>query len=201
MLRFIAISSFYIGAHFFSQQGFAENAVQSGSTKDNRIVFVPAQKTTRLSSGAIFAKANIESRSLSQVRGLVWFTQTKDGVLVVAELEGLAPGPHGFHIHEFGDCSAQDGSSAGGHFNPTNKKHGSPDAPEHHAGDLGNIVADNNGYAYYQRLDKDLTLSGPNSIIGRSIIVHKDADDFTTQPAGNSGIRIGCGEIFEIAVE
>ncbi len=114
---------------------------------------------------------------------------------VVADVTGLTPGKHGFHVHEFGDCSSPDGNSAGGHFNPTHKQHGAPDAVERHEGDLGNVVADSSGKAHLEWKDKVMKLSGPDSIIGRSMIVHVQEDDLKTQPTGNSGGRVACGVI------
>jgi superoxide dismutase, Cu-Zn family len=131
----------------------------------------------------------------NNVSGLVTFMQTGDGVMIVADVEGLTQGKHGFHIHQYGDCSAPDGTSTGGHFNPTNKMHGSPEAEERHVGDLGNLIADDNGKAHYERLDKVISLNGKNSIIGRGIIVHAGEDDFVTQPTGNAGARVADGVI------
>jgi superoxide dismutase, Cu-Zn family len=131
----------------------------------------------------------------SAVTGIVTFTQTPEGVKVVADLKGLSKGKHGFHIHECGDCSAADGTSAGGHFNPEKMNHGAPTDAMHHTGDLGNIEADENGTAHLEYVDKGISLSGSNSIIGRSIIVHKNEDDLKTQPTGNAGARLGCGVI------
>jgi len=131
----------------------------------------------------------------NNVRGIVTFTEVSDGVRVVAHVEGLTPGKHGFHIHEHGDCSAEDASTAGGHFNPTNSKHGNYDSPERHVGDLGNIEANTQGVALYDRVDKVIKLSGDYSIIGRSVVVHTGEDDFVTQPTGNSGARAACGVI------
>jgi superoxide dismutase, Cu-Zn family len=133
----------------------------------------------------------------NHVQGVVNFTEVEGGIHITATIEGLTPGKHGFHIHEFGDCSAPDGSSAGGHFNPTNQKHGGPDHLERHAGDLGNIVADAFGIAHYDRVDSVITLNGPNTIIGRSLIVHANPDDLKTQPTGNAGGRVACGLIVE----
>ena len=140
------------------------------------------------------AVAKLEAKSGSQVTGTVTFTKIGDEVKVVADVQNLKPGKHGFHIHDKGDCSAPDASSAGGHFNPTHQHHGGPDSAEHHAGDLGNIVADSSGKAHLEWKGK-LDLSGPNSIIGRSVVVHEKEDDLKTDPAGNSGARIGCGVI------
>ncbi len=143
-----------------------------------------------------YAVAMVQGLGDHKVKGKVTFTQTDDGVEVVAELTGLQPGEHGFHVHEFGDCSMADGKCAGGHFNPTNQPHGGPDDAKRHVGDLGNIKADGQGNASYKRVDKMIALNGRNSIIGRSVIVHAKLDDFKTQqPPGNAGDRIGCGTI------
>jgi Cu-Zn family superoxide dismutase len=131
----------------------------------------------------------------NKVRGKVTFTHKDGGVEIVGEFSGLTPGEHGFHVHEFGDCSMADGKCAGGHFNPTGAPHGGPDSPERHAGDLGNIKAGADGKATYKRLDKMVSLNGRNSIIGRSVIIHAKADDLKTQPSGDAGDRIGCGTI------
>lgn len=143
-----------------------------------------------------YAVAVVQGLGDHRVHGKVTFTQKDDGVEIVAELTGLQPGEHGFHVHEFGDCSMADGKCAGGHFNPTGQPHGGPDDAKRHVGDLGNIKADGQGNASYKRVDKVLALNGRNSIIGRSVIVHAKPDDFTTQnPPGNAGDRIGCGTI------
>lgn len=131
----------------------------------------------------------------SSVRGVIYFTRTEGKVAVTGDVNGLTPGLHGFHVHELGDCSAPDGTSAGGHFNPENKKHGAPAELERHVGDLGNLEADANGRAFYNWQDPLLVLSGPNSIIGRAVIVHAGADDLTSQPTGAAGGRAACGVI------
>jgi Cu-Zn family superoxide dismutase len=140
------------------------------------------------------AIAVLHSASGSQVTGTVTFTKVGDTVQVVADVTGLTPGKHGFHIHEFGDCSATDASSAGGHFNPMKKPHGAPDAAERHAGDLGNLEADSTGKAHVELKDSMLKLSGENSILGRGVIVHEKVDDWS-QPTGNAGGRLACGVI------
>lgn len=132
----------------------------------------------------------------NRAAGTVTFTPNGDRVRVVARLTGLPPGPHGFHIHEKGDCSAPDAASAGGHFNPTNKAHGNPAAGEHHGGDMPILDADASGNATLDATLDIITLgTGATGIVGRSVVVHKDADDFKSQPAGNSGARIACGII------
>jgi Cu-Zn family superoxide dismutase len=130
------------------------------------------------------------------VAGTVTFTEVADGVQVQADITGLTPGKHGFHIHEFGDCSSPDGSSAGGHFNPTNKPHAGPDMTERHVGDMGNVEADASGAAKLDYVDHDMSLTNDKlSIIGRSVVIHAKADDLKTQPAGDSGPRVACGVI------
>ena len=127
--------------------------------------------------------------------GTIIFTQTEDGIKVVADMQNLTPGKHGIHIHECGDCTAADATSAGGHFNPKGMKHGSPVTMSCHEGDLGNITADASGKAHLEIVSKMMSFEGEMSIIGRSVIVHKAEDDLTTQPTGNSGARIACGVI------
>jgi Cu-Zn family superoxide dismutase len=131
----------------------------------------------------------------SKVHGIVTFTKEGNKVKVVARIEGLTPGKHGFHIHEWGDCSSKDGSAAGGHFNPASSPHGAPDAAKRHVGDLGNIEADQQGVANLEWTDPIMKLSGPGSIIGRGLIVHANPDDLKTQPTGNAGGRLACGVI------
>ncbi|PYJ62961.1 MAG: superoxide dismutase family protein [Verrucomicrobia bacterium] len=132
----------------------------------------------------------------SKVSGTVTFTEVADGVQVHAEITGLTPGNHGFHVHEFGDCSAPDASSAGAHFNPTNKPHAAPDAAERHVGDMGNVEADASGKAKLEYVDHQISLTNDQqSAIGRSVVVHAKADDLKSQPAGDSGARIACGVI------
>jgi superoxide dismutase, Cu-Zn family len=132
----------------------------------------------------------------SKVKGTVQLNEIPPEVRIVADVTGLSPGKHGFHIHEKGDCSSPDASSAGGHFNPDNMKHGGPDASEHHMGDLGNIEARANGRAHYERTVNFLEIAvDPNTIDGKAIIVHAQEDDLHTQPTGNSGARLACGII------
>jgi superoxide dismutase, Cu-Zn family len=149
--------------------------------------FAQAQEMTK-------AAAQLESKSGSQVTGMVTFTRVGDEIQVVADIQNLKPGKHGFHIHEKGDCSAADAASAGAHFNPTMKHHGGPANLEHHTGDLGNIEADASGKAHLDWKGK-LSFSGKESIIGRSVVVHEKEDDLKTDPSGNSGARVACGTI------
>jgi Cu-Zn family superoxide dismutase len=158
-------------------------------------ILVVALPVAALAGPVTKAQANLSPTKDSKVAGEVSFTKVEGGVKVVAHLTGLQAGNHGFHIHEFGDCSAPDGSTAGGHFNPAAHKHGGPKDAERHAGDLGNIEAMADGTATLEVVDKDLTLDGPDSIVGRGVIVHANADDLKTQPTGNAGGRLACGVV------
>ncbi len=132
----------------------------------------------------------------NQATGTVRFTEVEGGVRVVADFQGLTPSQkHGFHIHEFGDCTAPDATSAGGHYDPQDTKHhDQPAAMHRHAGDMGNLDADAQGNAHLDMVLKDVTLTGHNAILGRGVIVHAKPDDFG-QPTGNAGGRVACGVI------
>ena len=147
------------------------------------------------------AVAEIRPTSGNEARGSVHLSSGNGTVRSTGTISGLEPGAHGFHIHEFGDCSAPDASSAGEHFDPHRDPHGSPRDLEnaHHVGDLGNVTANQRGEAKIDTEDNEMQLSGPESVIGKAIVVHADQDDFETQPSGNSGGRVGCGEIVETA--
>src|SRR5437868_674818 len=137
------------------------------------------ERSSEMSASKVtYAVAMVHGLGDHKVNGKVTFTQTEDGIEIVAELTGLQPGEHGFHVHEFGDCSMADGKCAGAHFNPDKKDHGSPDSADRHVGDLGNIKASSTGEATYKRTDTVISLNGPHSIIGRSVIVHAKAYDF-----------------------
>lgn len=153
----------------------------------------PAHKPSTIRSPA--AKAVLIPTSGNDVQGVVTFTPSAEGMVVHADVTGLTPGAHGFHIHETGDCSAPDGTSAGGHFNPTEHEHGAPADTHRHAGDMGNIIADESGHGVLEWTDPDMTVDGEKSIIGRAVIVHADEDDYATQPTGNAGARVACGVI------
>lgn len=148
---------------------------------------------------AVSASAEIKPTQGNEVKGNVTFKVVDGALRVSGQLSGLKPNTeHGFHIHEKGDCSAPDGSSAGGHFNPTQSQHGNVSADPHHGGDMPNIQSDAQGNA---------TIDGPVSsnvnigkgdafdISGHAVIVHADPDDYNTQPTGNAGGRLACGVI------
>ena len=151
---------------------------------------------TTMSPPAATATAKLEPTKGNTANGTVTFTQKGDKVQVNAKVAGLTPGGHGFHIHEKGDCSSGDGMSTGGHFNPRGKPHAVHTTPDRHTGDLPMLVADASGNAMLViELDVMAIGSGESDIVGRGLIVHKDPDDFATQPTGNSGARVACGVI------
>ena len=127
----------------------------------------------------------------SQVKGVILLKQEHGYVQVSGEVTGLTKGLHGFHIHMFGDLRSPDGMSAGGHYNPDGHEHGKPDAKERHAGDLGNIEADDKGVAKVSVKSEGLNL---HHVLGRGVVVHAKADDFS-QPVGNAGARVAVGVI------
>ena len=142
------------------------------------------------------ADATLEARSGSKVSGTVSFKAAGQKIRVEARVAGLTPGEHGFHVHEAGDCSAADASSAKGHFNPAGRSHGHHGGSERHAGDMPNLVADASGNATLSaELDMMSLTEGPAGILKRSVVIHADPDDYKSQPAGNSGKRVACGVI------
>lgn len=143
------------------------------------------------------ATAQLQATRGNTTTGEVRFVQQGDRVLVSGEVRGLKPNAeHGFHVHEKGDCSSGDGMSTGGHFNPMGKKHGMHGGSEHHVGDLPSLKADAAGVARFSLESTSVAVgSGSNDIVGRGLIVHRDPDDYTTQPTGNAGPRLACAVI------
>jgi superoxide dismutase, Cu-Zn family len=141
-------------------------------------------------------EVELQSKSGSKLLGKATLTETPEGVSVVLSVENVTPGEHGAHVHEKGDCSAEDGSSAGGHFNPGGHPHALPTGSPRHLGDFGNVMVDQDGKGKLElaALGANLRDNDPNSFLGRSIIIHEKKDD-GGQPTGNAGGRIGCGEI------
>lgn len=140
-----------------------------------------------------FARASLSPKSGASASGSVIFAKSKDALLVRVAAAKVSKGPHGFHIHEKGDCSSADAKSAGDHYNPGKHKHGGPATKERHVGDLGNVTADEK-----ESVQVDLTMAGmtdAESLIGRSVVLHDKADDLKSQPAGDAGKRIACGVI------
>ncbi len=139
------------------------------------------------------AIASLTGLGDNDVNGIVTFEQTSDGVKVDAKINGLTDSKHGFHIHQYGDCTATDGTSAGGHFNPDNMEHSNPEAMERHMGDMGNLQgAGKNAVSSISYTDKTISIQ---EILGRGVIIHAGTDDLKSQPSGAAGPRISCGVI------
>ncbi|MFL6661926.1 MAG: superoxide dismutase family protein [Rhizobacter sp.] len=143
-----------------------------------------------------YVVASLQPTAGNTASGTVWLSQDGPDVRIRGVVSGLKPNrEHGFHVHEKGDCSAPDATSAGGHLNPTAKPHG-PQSGEHHAGDLPALKADASGKAEFTMRVKGTVLgSGATDLGGKALVVHADPDDYASQPAGNSGSRIACGVI------
>lgn len=155
----------------------------------------PATPATGTARAAV---ANLAAASGSLVSGRLALQPVAGGVRIHGEVGGLSPGSvHGFHIHQTGDCSAADASSAGGHFNPGAQPHGRAGAGPHHLGDLDNIRAGADGVAHVDAVARGAVLGGgaATDIAGRAIVVHAGADDYASQPSGDAGARVACGVI------
>jgi Cu-Zn family superoxide dismutase len=148
-------------------------------------------------SDTLLASAELESKSDSRVTGSARFEQQGDKVVLLLSIYGASPGLHGVHIHENGDCSAHDGSSSGGHWNPTDDQHGAWGADHYHYGDIGNIKVDSsgNGDIAFKTNKWNLDKDDKFNVINKSIIVHSGEDDLTSQPSGNAGYKVACGVI------
>lgn len=171
-------------------------ALGNGTSPSSRDA-APMQAADQTSSPLRMARAQIEATEGNRASGVVQFVEQDGTVRIDGTLRGLAPGAHGFHIHEKGDCSAPDASSAGDHFSPDGNPHGSPRdlLNARHAGDLGNMVAEENGIAEVAVENTEIRMGGADSIIGKAVVVHAGQDDFETQPSGDAGDPVGCGVI------
>ncbi len=142
------------------------------------------------------ARVNLSPASGSLVSGRLTVAPMGDGVHFTGQVGGLEPNStHAIHIHEKGDCSAADASSAGGHFSPDGQPHGKVGTPTHHAGDMNNIQANAQGVAEVSVHASRTSLGGPNSVLDRAVVVHAEPDDYTSQPSGDAGARVACGLI------
>ena len=143
------------------------------------------------------ATAALEAKSDSSLTGTAVFTEQEGSITLSVELQNADPGVHAIHLHEVGDCSAADGTSAGGHWNPTSEDHGKWGSPPHHLGDLGNVTVSEDGTGVLELVSMGWSMGTgeTNDIVGKAVIVHAGEDDFTSQPTGAAGGRIGCGVI------
>lgn len=174
---------------------FALVSAVAACSPDNEVVQTDTAVASQADAFSEFV-AVLHPTSGNEVEGVVLFSNTDEGVRVGAQVSGLRPmSSHGFHIHEFGDCRAADASSAGGHFNPAGMPHGAPESERRHAGDLGNLIANDAGVAQTNVVDPELSFEGADSILGRAVVIHANADDLESQPSGAAGPRIACGVI------
>jgi len=141
--------------------------------------------------------ATVDAKSGSTLTGSAEFYENDGMIILVLKVQNAPPGVHAVHLHDVGDCSADDGTSAGGHWNPTAVDHGAWGGEAFHLGDIGNFEVDETGAAEHT-FNTDLWSIGSgdaNDIVGRAIIIHEKQDDLTSQPTGAAGGRIGCGVV------
>lgn len=164
------------------------------------VVVIIGCKTSSDSSNSKKLNIVFEPKSNSTVSGTATFEEKNGKVTFVAKLAGLKPGVHAIHIHEKSDCTAADGSSAGGHWNPTFKKHGKWGVGEYHKGDIGNFTADEKGNGTITLTTDEWCIGcgdATKDILGKGLIVHQGTDDYVSQPAGNAGARVACSAIIK----
>lgn len=190
--RFVAFGASAAGASLLAAAGAAAQDADHKPTEGTTHSDAKEDPRPRMAA----AVAILRSTQGNKARGFVRF-QTKDGkISVVARITGLQPGQkHAIHIHEYGDLRAEDGTSSGGHYNPDGHEHGLVEKPMRHAGDLGNLEADDKGVADLALEVDNISINArENPILGRCVIVHEKADD-GGQPTGNAGARIAHGVI------
>ncbi len=153
---------------------------------------------TQLNATGRTAVANISSASGSGLTGTATFTEEGGKVKLVLTVDKASPGPHAVHLHQNGDCSAPDATSAGPHWNPTKQPHGKRGEGSHHKGDMPNMEVGQDGKGRLELTVDGWTIGGSDTttnVVNRAIIVHAKADDYKSQPAGNAGDRVGCGVV------
>lgn len=168
---------------------------KTNETKTEEVT--PTETVVTNEASAETRSYSINAKSDTKTSGTVTFAQAGKEVTMTIDAKNLTPGTHAVHIHEFGDCSAPDASSAGGHWNPSTNDHGKWGDEHHHMGDIGNLEADANGNATLTFTTDKWSLGGDagTNLLGKTLIIHADKDDFKTQPTGNAGGRVGCVEI------
>lgn len=176
--------------------GFALAVLSAGCEKEQTSGGKPEENA----EVATEAMADIDSKSGSTVTGTADFKAEGKTVTLTVSIQGATPGRHGIHIHDRGDCSAADASSAGEHWNPFSKAHGRWGGESYHLGDIGNMEIDQTGRGTLTFTTDEWAIGtgGANDIVGKSVVIHANADDFMSQPSGNSGERVGCGVIHKM---
>ena len=186
----IILRTALVAAAVASLAACATNNTNTGEANENNPRTEASARLSTSAGGAALPNPQ------SPTQGTVKFSQVRDVVSVSGSVTGLAPNArHAFHVHEKGDCSSPDFNSAGGHFNPTGQPHGAHNSGKHHVGDMPELMTDANGTANIRFNSSSLKLRGPNSIIGKAVIVHAAPDDVNAQPSGNAGARLVCGVI------
>ena len=196
----IRIRTLLLAAGVAGLAACASTPQETASSRSTGAAPSPAAAPTAMATASTVhnARVNLSSASGSLVSGTLGVMAMGDGLHLTGEIGGLTPnGTHAIHIHEKGDCSAADASSAGGHFNPHGNPHGRAGQGAHHGGDMDNIVADAEGVARVDVHALGVVLGGgaPNDALGKAVIVHAGADDYTSQPSGDAGNRVACGII------
>src|SRR5690606_10291066 len=176
-----------------------QNNNQADDNQDGMTDMQTTPNQQNIESQASTVTVQLEPKSGSNLSGTATFTQSNGQVRLAATIQGLSAGEHAIHIHETGDCSADDGTSAGGHWNPTNQPHGEwGNADGYHKGDIGNFTVDANGVGQVSFTTSEWCIGcndPQKDIVGKALIIHDGVDDFTSQPSGAAGTRVGCGVI------
>jgi Cu-Zn family superoxide dismutase len=175
-----------------------DNTVGANVTSDTTNGMTMADGNGAMMAAGKTAEATISSASGSGLTGRAVFTETGGAVRVVITVENATPGTHAVHLHQNGDCSKPDATSAGAHWSPDNKPHGKRGEGQHHAGDMPNMEVGQDGKGKLELTVNEWKIGGSDekaNIINKAIIVHAKADDYKTQPSGNAGDRIGCGVV------
>jgi superoxide dismutase, Cu-Zn family len=186
------------GASGTAPSGVTAPTSTTGMSKTDRGMPAAAPSNTKGPATGATTKAEADIKLLKGDTsvGVITFEQQGNQVTINANFTGLPPGAHGFHIHENGDCGGKAAKNAGGHFNPTKAKHGPPESGNRHAGDFGNLTADDSGSAAFSMTTDSLTVTeGADSVVGKAIIIHAKKDNGKTQPSGGAGDAIACGVI------
>lgn len=193
--------TYFIGLLAIAMLLSCKNDIKQTTADSQNTEAKPSESKPRIEANKETVVVKLESKSGSTATGVAIFVQEYGQVRLISEFEGLTPGIHAMHLHEKADCSAADGTSTGGHWNPTFEKHGAWGDPKgYHKGDIGNLTAKADGTAklMFQTDQWCIGCGDENKdILGKAVIIHDGRDDLTTQPTGNAGGRVSCGGIIK----